>query len=228
MAAEKIPTGTLIGGLVPPEKVPAGYMQDGKGRLVRESMVSDIDKMRDQLVRDLFDSAVFLSEALRSFKAEAFGDIEAFVETSMEQYGVTPRGMKGKAKGSITLYSFDCRYKIVRQMADRLTFDERLVAAKALIDECLTEWSEGSREEIKVLINDAFRVDQQGQVNAGRVLGLRRLKIEDHRWESAMQAISDSITVVGTSSYVRVYERIGGSDCWRAIPLDLAAVGGAA
>ena len=60
------------------------------------------------------------------------------------------------------------------QIQDRLVFDERLHAAKTLIDECITSWSENSRDEIKVLVNDAFRVDKTGQINTARVLGLRR------------------------------------------------------
>jgi hypothetical protein len=39
-----------------------------------------------------------------------------------------------------------------------------------------------------------------------------------------MQAVRDSILVSGSSVYIRVYERINGTDEYRAIPLDLAAV----
>ncbi|ACB34548.1 conserved hypothetical protein [Leptothrix cholodnii SP-6] len=150
----------------------------------------------------------------------AFADIAAFIETSAEEYGAKLRG----AKGNTVLYTFDGRFKVERRFADNITFDERLAAAKALIDECITEWSQGSRDEIKTLINDAFRVDQQGQVSTTRVLGLRRLNIVHPTWSRAMEAISDSVQVVGSSSYVRVYERIGDSDQYRQIPLDLASV----
>lgn len=198
---------------------PKGYMQDAQGRLVPDAMVKDIDKLRDQAVRALVARAVTLNAALRDFKAAAFGDISAFVQTSAEQYGV----QLGGDKGNVTLYSFDGRYKIVRQVQENLKFDERLKAAKALIDECITAWSAGSRDEIKVLVNDAFKVDREGDVNTNRVLGLKRLNIQDEKWLRAMQAISDSVSVVGSRSYVRLYERIGDTDQYRAISLDLAA-----
>jgi hypothetical protein len=204
---------------ITPENVPAGYMMDGKGRLVPESLVSDIDKLRNQTVLELVDAAGTLATTLREFKEQAFGDIAAFIETSAEAYGAKVGGKKG----NVTLYSYDGRFKVVRQMADQIRFDERLMAAKALIDECITEWTEGSRDEIKVLINDAFRVDQQGHVSANRVLGLQRLAITNPKWATAMRAIKDSIQIVGSSSYVRIYERIGDSDQYRAIVLDLAA-----
>lgn len=198
---------------------PKGYMQDGKGRLVPDNLVKDIDKLRDQTVRTLVAKAQALNTALREFKVAAFSDIAAFVQTSAEQYQVS----LGGDKGNVTLYTFDGRYKVVRQVQENIKFDERLKAAKALIDECITAWSAGSSDEIKVLVNDAFEVDREGDVSTNRVLGLRRLGIKDERWQSAMQAISDSVSVVGSRSYVRVYERVGEADQYRAIALDVAA-----
>ena len=202
-----------------PPPVPAGYLQDAKGRLVPESQVTPVDKMRDQLVRDIATQAKDLSAVLATFKRMAFGDIAAFIETSAEQYGAKLRG----SKGNTVLYSFDGRFKVERRFMDNIRFDERLQAAKALIDECLTDWTEDGRDEIKVLIQDAFRVDQQGQVNTARVLGLRRHPFKDPRWTRAMEAIGDSLQVVGSSSYVRVYERVGQTDEYRQIALDLAS-----
>ncbi len=200
--------------------VPAGYMQDASGRLVPQDMVKPIDKLRDQLVVALAKQATDLSAVLATFKRVAFADIEAFVQTSAEQYGVKLRGNKG----NLTLYSYDGRYKVVRQVADRIRFDERLQAAKALIDECITEWAQSSRSEIQLLVNDAFRVDKEGEVNASAVLSLRRHDIRDEKWKRAMVAISDSLQVVGSTSYVRVYERVGDSEQYQVIPLDITGV----
>lgn len=56
------------------------------------------------------------------------------------------------------------------------------------------------------------------------VLDLMRLEIDDEDWKNAMGAIRASIQSTGTAIYVRVYERIGDSGQYKAIPLDLAAV----
>ncbi|MBG7114696.1 DUF3164 family protein [Pseudomonas aeruginosa] len=201
-------------------QIPPGYRKRADGTLVPESMVSDVDKLRDQTIEKLIQGAKIRRQDLAEFRAQAFSDVEAFLETSLEQYGVKARGNKG----NITLTSFDGRHKIVRKVQEHLVFDERLQAAKELIDECITDWSESSRDEIKVLVNDAFRVDQEGKINTGRVLGLRRLPITDERWQRAMQAISDSVRVDGSKPYIRFYERKEGSDEYVAISLDLAAV----
>ena len=39
-----------------------------------------------------------------------------------------------------------------------------------------------------------------------------------------MTALMDSITVAGSTAYINIYERIGETDQWRHISLDLAAL----
>jgi len=198
--------------------VPPGYRQDAQGRLIPESMIKPIDMARDALTLELAASAKELSKAIADFKAKVFGDVAAFVQLSAEQYDTKIGGKKG----NVTLYSFDGRYKLQVATADNIVFDERLQAAKALIDECIDEWSQGSRPEIKVLVQEAFQTDKEGNLNTGRILGLRRLEIDDDRWQRAMKAIGESVQVVGSKQYVRFYERVGDTDQYAPISLDIA------
>lgn len=201
-------------------EIPDGYMKDTAGRLVPIELIKPIDIERDKLVGEIVAAARALNTAMREFKAQAFGDIAAFVELSVEEYGVKPRGQKG----NVTLSSFDGRYKVQHAVAEYIRFDERLVAAKQLIDECIADWSANARPEIHALINNAFQVDKAGNINTARVLALRRVAIDDERWQTAMRAIGEAIQVVGSKAYVRVYERVGDTDQYRAIALDVAAV----
>ena len=193
---------------------------DASGRLIPEDMIKDIDKARHELVMEIVAKAKEQHLLLVTFKASTFADISAFVELSAEKYNAKVGG----TKGNITLMSFDGKYKLVRQMQDNLAFDERLQAAKALIDACIKDWTQGSRSEIKALIDNAFQVDKEGKISTGRVLGLRRLDIKDPQWQSAMQAISDSVQVLGSKPYIRIYERVGDSDNYQPISLDLASI----
>lgn len=196
------------------------YRPDAQGRLVPVSMIKAIDLTRDELVRDMAAKARHMHEALAAFKAKCTGDLEAFVALSAEQYGVK----WGGRKGNITLYSFDGALKIQVAIAEHVVFDERLQAAKQLIDQCITAWAQGSRAEIQVLVQAAFQTDKEGKINTGRVLALRRLAIEDPQWQTAMRAIGESLQVVGSKEYVRFYERIGTTDQYRPISLDIAAI----
>ncbi len=200
--------------------IPSGYWEDAQGNLVPVSKVKDIDKDRSKTVGELCAQAKKQSASLLAFKIEAMHAVSEFVRRSLEQYDVKSGGQKG----NVTLITFDGRFKIVRQMQESLVFDERLQAAKALIDECIHSWSKGSNDNIKVLVNNAFQVDQAGKINTGRVLGLRSLKITDTKWQQAMQAISDSTRVASTKPYIRFYERDDTAGDYTPISLDVAGV----
>lgn len=195
-------------------------MTDSRGRLVPVEMVPAIDRQRNELVLEMLEKAHRLQAEMRNFKLRAMGDIQAFVDLSAERYDVR----LGGHKGNTTLMSFDGRCKIQVAIAEHLTFDERLQVAKKLVDECLSDWAEDSRAELKTIVLDAFQVDQEGRINTGRILALRRYAIEDSRWQKAMQAISDSIQVVGSKAYLRFYQRSGPEGRFVPIALDLAAL----
>jgi hypothetical protein len=197
---------------------PEGFRVNAQGLHVHESLIKPIDIERDRLVNEMIDAAKTLSAGIGVFKSRVFGDVASFVDQSAKKYGLKVGG----AKGNVTLFSFDGRYKILMATADTISFDERLQAAKGLIDECIATWSAGSSPEIMVLVQQAFDVDKAGKLNTGRILGLRRLEIKDARWQRAMKAIGESVQVVGSKQYARFYERLGDTDQYVPISLDMA------
>jgi len=196
------------------------YMTDPQGRMVPVDMVKDIDKLRDQTVRAIMAEALKTRDGLADFKRRIRDDILAFVGTSAEQYGLK----WGGKKGNLTISTYDGKYRLVVSMADQIVFDERLQVARDLIGDCIEKWSEGSRSEIRILVQDAFQTDKAGKINTARVLGLRRLEISDPDWQRAMAAIQDSITVSGSKQYLRFYERSDATGEYVQIPLDVAAL----
>lgn len=199
---------------------PDGFRVNAKGHLIPETQIKAIDLARDQLVLDIVTGARLLGQQMADFKVHAFADIAALVQLSAEQYGVA----MGGNKGNVQLVSFDGRYKVVRAIAENITFDERLQAAKKLIDECLNEWSDKAPGELRVIVQDAFDVDKAGNISTGKILTLRRYQIEDGRWKRAMTAISDAIQVIGTKPYIRIYERDDVTGDYNRLPLELAGV----
>lgn len=192
-------------------------MTNAQGHSVPIDMVRPIDLARDDLVKEIVEKAKAMSAQLGDFKADIFGDIAAFIQLSAEQYDV----QLGGDKGNVTLSSFDGRYKVLRAVQEHVAFDEKLLAAKALVEECFDDWSQGSRSEIRALISRAFDVDKEGKVNVGRILALRQVEIQDERWKRAMKALSDAVLVVGSKTYIRVYERDKDGK-YQPIPLDVA------
>lgn len=201
-------------------EIPAGYMQNAAGHLVPIDNVREQDKLRDEAVCRLVKRGQQINQTLAEYKRQALAEIADLIQIAADKYEVTIGGRKG----NVTLTSYDGRYKIQRHVADRIQFGEELEAAKALINGCLDRWSEGANANLRTVVDRAFRTDTKGQIKTASVLELLRLEIDDDRWKDAMEAIKDSIQTTGTAVYVRVYERIGTTDQYRAIPLDLAAV----
>ncbi|MCL2186518.1 MAG: DUF3164 family protein [Treponema sp.] len=195
------------------------FMTNSQGMLVPESLVKDVDKQRDATVRRIAAKALEMKEVLLKFKEVIRDDIYQFVELSMGEYGVK----WGGKKGNICLSTYDGQFKLLVQMNDNITFDERLQVARELIGKCIEKWSSGARSEIRVLVNDAFQVDKTGKISTSRVLGLRRLNIQDEDWQKAMTAITESIQITGTKQYLRIYERDANGE-YQMIPLDVVAL----
>jgi len=195
--------------------IPAGYMRDAQGRLVPVDNIKEIDLVQNALVRDLFAKVQTQSRKLAALKAEILDEIEAFMELCSEQYGVK----RGGGKGNVSLVSYDGTRRIMRAMEERLTFGPQLQAARDLIEECLADWTSEARSEVQTIVQDTFRADSQGRLSTARVLGLRRLNIQDARWLQAMQAIADSVQVIGKTTYVRAYQRTDTNGTWSIVPL---------
>jgi hypothetical protein len=160
-----------------------------------------------------------VSALLDTFKRQLAGDMQAFLELSAEKYGAD----LGGARGNLSLTSYDGRYKVLRAVSERLDFDERLQAAKELVDACLREWSRDAGPELRTLVESAFQVDKKGRINAKRILSLRTLKIDHPTWKQAMEAIGDAVTVVGSCTYYRIYERDEEGN-YQQISLDFSGV----
>lgn len=194
------------------------HMRDGRGALIPVSLIKPTDKLIDQTVRTIMGYAIPLSEQVSRFKEHTFDDLGALEALLDEKYGAR----LGGAKGNKTLMSHDTLFKVTVQVADNITFGPELQVAKGLIDECLNEWAEGARDEIRTIVTRAFNTDKEGQINRTEIFMLLRLEIRDPRWVKAMEAIRDAMRVVGSKTYVRCYRRAAIDAPWEAVTIDLA------
>lgn len=205
----------------PPEiEPPAGHRRDSKGRLVPERIIRPQDDLEDQTVRRILAFGVDLASQIARFRQHSYRDVAALLELLTTEYG---GGRQPGRRGNFSLTSYDGRLKVVIQVQDQIVFGPELQAARAIIDECIEEWSDGSSQEIRTLVQHAFEPQKQGQVNREAVLRLRRLDIDDPRWRQARRAIDDSIRIQGSRAYLRLYLRGSVESGWKPVPIDIAA-----
>ncbi|MCP1231733.1 DUF3164 family protein [Acetobacter indonesiensis] len=198
--------------------VPDGYMRDGRGRLVPEANVRPSDKLQDELVRRLHEQGEPVRQFMLEFKRTCFTEVHAFLELVAEQYATKIGG----EKGNVTLTSYDGTLRVTVAVGNCISFGPEIQSAKTIIDECLKEWTKGGNPNLEAIVMDAFDVGQQGKLQAGKILGLRRLNIEDERWLRAMNAISDSVRLDVTKDYVRLHRRGNVEGKWELVPFDMA------
>lgn len=196
------------------------FMLNAQGHLVPASKVKPEDKLEHDLVLELFAQAYNLNISLFHFKNKAFSEVETLIELLLEKYGAK----KGGRKGNMTLMSYDGLFRLQVTVADFIQFGPQLQVAKQLIDECIKEWSGGTNDNIKAMVNHAFRVDKSGEVNKANVLSLHKLNITDEKWLKAMEAITDSCKVVASKQYLRFASRPSPEAEWKTVSLDFAAV----
>lgn len=201
--------------------VPQGYMKNRQGDLKPLSSIKPQDLLEDELVGKMITDARYL----RAFKAGALGEVADFRDLVMQEYGA----MKGGAKGNMTLSTFDGSAEVQVQVSESISFGAELSAAKELIDDCITRWSEGANDNLRAIIDQAFQINKVGRIDTHRVLGLRKLAItapgggKDAQWERAMEAISDAVRVTGSKTYLRFYET-DEKGARVAVSLDLAVL----
>ncbi len=199
--------------------LPAGYKKKANGDLVPIENIREQDLLRDQVVNDLVPVALKINQQLVDFKKKALSDIDDLVTIAGERYGAKIGGNKG----NVSLISFDGQWKVTRTYREVITFTEEIEAAKALIDECLIKWSKGASSNLRAIVTRAFRTNTKGEIKTGKVLDLMRVEIEDITWEQAMMALRDAMIATDSAVYVRVYKRVGVTDQYQAVSLDMAS-----
>lgn len=203
-----------------PVEIPPGWVMDAKGRMVPKHMVKDHELLEDQVVRTVIGHAEALSAQIARFKGHTFEDVATLLDILAEKYGARKRGVDGK--GNVTLTTYDGTLQVQVQVQDQMTFGSTLQTAKTLIDDCLRAWSADARPELRAVVTEAFRTDKEGQVSREAMFSLLRMEIDDAGWVRAMQALRDSIRVVGSKAYIRL-RRKDPQRGWVPISVDLAS-----
>ena len=194
------------------------FLEDAQGRLVPVSAIKPIDLKRHEAVTSIMADTFKERDRLIEFKKSIWLRVQDFLAESAKDSGAKKYG---GAKGNVTLTSFDGKFKVMVAVNDTIQFNEKLQVAKQLIDKCIASWSEGANENLRAIVDDAFNVGKSGLVSTSRVLGLRRLNIKDPTWKKAMDAITESMQVASSKTYMRFYERQSDGS-YKQIPLDVA------
>ncbi|MBC9246719.1 DUF3164 family protein [Paracoccus sp. 11-3] len=194
------------------------YMADAKGSLVPVELIKPQVMLEDETVRKVLGFALALSEQISRFKGHTVADLGEFDALLSQEYDLR----KGGPKGNRSYKTHDGLYEIEVRVQDQVEFGPELQIAKALVDECLNEWAEDARPEIRAIVTRAFNTDKEGKINRSEIFMLLRLEISDERWQQAMKAVRDAMRVTGSKSYIRFWKKEGPEARRESITIDMA------
>ena len=200
--------------------VPKGYWRDAKGNLVHERNVRPVDRDMDEVTRRIHGFGAPLSEQMWRFRDYTMSDIAEFTNRVVESYGAKLRGRKG----NLQIMTFDGCLKVNLAQAERVAVGPEIVAAQALIEQCVERWAERSSLKLRALVDQAFVAGPDGTVSVTHLLRLRRIEIDDEHWRQAQDAIADALRPAGKAEYIRLYRRDHPGQGWTQVPLHLATV----
>ena len=193
------------------------YMTDSRGRLVPEENVAEIDKLRDEVANELVDKAGEIARQVAAFMAEATSKLDSFREVSAQDHAAD---MGGK-RGGFSIQSFAGDVKVVYDVDAIISFNEKVSIAREIILRLVETWTQAAgaqNAKLASLVRSAFEVDRNGHLSAGRILALRRVKIDDPDWAAAMAALGEGIETNQTKLYVRFYRR-GDEGAWAQVAI---------
>lgn len=196
------------------------YVTGPDGGLKPLNMVKAEDFLEDQMVRKIIGFAKRLSAELARFKKHTRADIAEFDRLLEAQYGLVKRGRKGA--GNQKYRSIDGLLMVETRTNKLIEFGPQLQVAKALVDECLNEWTEDGRAEVRGLVTRAFNVDKAGQISKDAVFELFKVESDDPRWLRAMEAINAAVRVIGSKEYLHFSFRDSHDADWVRISLNIA------
>jgi hypothetical protein len=194
------------------------FIKDAKGHMVPKSTVKQHELLEDEMVRDIVARARAKADEIRAFKEALLGELDAFNEILDEKFKVTRRGEKGNQ----TFTSYDGLMRVQLATSDTITFGAGLQQAKALIDECLIEWSAKAPPQLIAIVTRAFDVGVEGKVNAKELFALKRYNFDDPRWLNAMAAIDDAVRITGSKRFTRFAFRDKPDGQWVNIAINIA------
>lgn len=169
----------------------------------------------------MVDGARALRDLIAEQKRQFMADADLYVRSMLALYNANPTGKRG----GFNIASFDDLMKVEFSVTDYRAVDGAVVAAQALVSEVLNDLTDQLEPWVRDLLNNAFNRDEKtGKINVDHLQNLRKVDIPHPKWPDACEAISDSIRIAGSRSYLRFYERENRDKEWRAVVLQFSAL----
>mgnify|MGYP002344845634 FL=1 len=177
-------------------------------------------RRRDLTVTRIMKIAMKLQERMKSDKAKMHtlvNDYCKYVAKVKESSDLTP-------EGNLQLSDYANLNLVSLYQNSIIGFDEQLNVAKAIINKCMNKWSKGANANLRIIVDNAFKLDSKGNLNRSMIIGLTQIEINDKNWNKAMGLIKSSIFTKETKQYLKIAKRKTLQDKFEGVVLDMSTL----
>lgn len=192
------------------------FLTDNNGVRVPYAYVNKFDRMRERNVKAIFRDALALRTAL-----------EKFVATSLSRLDEIS-GLRDKLgeKGNFSATSFDGLFRVTVRQKYVIVLDERVSKARDLmldfVNSVLAKIKGSDARALRLIVDEAFRANNDGILSTGRILSLLRMDINNDSWREAKDILSDSLKPQKGKRYLVVEHRLSADHDFHSVRLDIA------
>ena len=191
-------------------------MTDSMGNQIPLKYVSAYDKARDRATRRIlmkFEKARSMLETVVAESIRELDDLSKLKESLGE-------------KGNFSARSFDGLIQVAIRQQYNIRLDERVIHARELmmeyVNSVLDRVDGVDVSALRLLVTEAFKVNSQGFLSAGRVLALMRMEVADAKWREAKMILQAALKPEKGKQYLICEKRKTTQGDFKAIRLDIA------
>lgn len=191
-------------------------MTDSMGNQIPLKYVSAYDKARDRVTRRIlarFEKARANLETVVSDSIKDLDDLSKLKDSLGE-------------KGNFSARSFDGLIQVAIRQQYNIRLDERVIHARELmmeyVNSVLDRVDGVDVSALRLLVTEAFKVNSQGFLSAGRVLALMRMEVADAKWREAKMILQAALKPEKGKQYLICEKRKTTQGDFKAIRLDIA------
>lgn len=191
-------------------------MTDSMGNEIPLKYVSAYDKARDKVTRRIltkFEKARSMLETVVAESIRELDDLSKLKDSLGE-------------KGNFSARSFDGLIQVAIRQQYNIRLDERVIHARELmmeyVNSVLDRVDGVDVSALRLLVTEAFKVNSQGFLSAGRVLSLMRMEVNNDKWREAKTILQAALKPEKGKQYLICEKRKTTQGDFKAIRLDIA------
>ena len=191
-------------------------MTDSMGNNIPVKYVSAYDKARDRATRRILARFQKARSMLEAVVAESIADLDELSKLK-DSLG---------EKGNFSARSFDGLIQVAIRQQYNIRLDERVIHARELmmeyVNSVLDRVDGVDVSALRLLVTEAFKVNSQGFLSAGRVLSLMRMEVNNDKWREAKMILQAALKPEKGKQYLICESRKTIQGDFKAIRLDIA------